>query len=218
VATLVLAAAWTWYATDRPSQHGWTNLQERQLIEPGEARSQRAAGQNLPPVASLLRNRSLVWVTISYAAVGYFEYLFFYWIEYYFEGVLKLGIETSRLYSTICTLAMGAGMFLGGWLSDRLQLQLGTRRGRPLVPVGGMIASAVLLGLGILIREPVWIVTCFALALAAVGACEGPFWITAIELGGRRGGTAAAICNTGGNAGGLVAPVLTPFLSDIIGW
>jgi hypothetical protein len=49
-----------------------------------------------------------------------------------------------------------------------------------------------------------------------------------VELGGRQGGTAAGICNTGGNLGGLIAPVLTPFfshevktffdVSDQVGW
>jgi MFS family permease len=39
-----------------------------------------------------------------------------------------------------------------------------------------------------------------------------------VELGGRRGGLAAGICNTGGNAGGLVAPVLTPFVAGRFGW
>ena len=53
-----------------------------------------------------------------------------------------------------------------------------------------------------------------ALALAAVGACEAPIWTTAVELGGRRGGTAAGICNTGGNAGGLLAPIVTPLVSN----
>src|SRR5262245_18819521 len=77
-----------------------------------------------------------------------------------------------------------------------------------------MVASAALLGLGVYSDEPVWIVTWFALALAPVGATEGPFWITAVELGGRRGGTSAAVCNTGG----LIAPVLTPLLGAHLGW
>ena len=43
-------------------------------------------------------------------------------------------------------------------------------------------------------------------------------WATALELGGRRGATAAGIFNTGGNAGGVLAPVLTPLISDKYGW
>ena len=32
------------------------------------------------------------------------------------------------------------------------------------------------------------------------------------------GATAAGILNTGGNGGGIIAPVVTPALSEIIGW
>ena len=42
---------------------------------------------------------------------------------------------------------------------------------------------------------------------------EAPTWTLAVELGGQHGGTAAAICNTSGNAIGLIAPILTPAVS-----
>src|SRR5262249_3680080 len=124
----------------------------------------------------------------------------------------------SEFYAAIPPLAMAVGMPLGGWISDRLQRSYGYRLGRVSVPIAGMLLSAGLLYLGILTKDPEWIVTWFALALAAVGASEGPFWATAIELGGRRGATAAGICNTSGNAGGFVAPIMTPWVSSLFGW
>jgi MFS family permease len=81
-----------------------------------------------------------------------------------------------------------------------------------------MLLSAALLGIGLTLDDPVALVICFALALAAGGLCEGPCWATAIDLGGRRGGTAAGIFNTGGNIGGLLAPVVTPWASSKLGW
>ena len=82
----------------------------------------------------------------------------------------------------------------------------------------GMLSGAALLTLGVLASDPAWIVTWFALALGAVGTTEGTFWVTAIELGGRRGGSSAAIFNTGGNLGGMLAPVLTPWIGERYGW
>src|SRR5262245_20873851 len=81
-----------------------------------------------------------------------------------------------------------------------------------------MALGAALLGLGLLASEPAWIVLRFARARAAVGGTEGPFWATALELGGRRGATAAGIFNTGGNAGGVLAPVVTPLVGAAFGW
>ncbi|MCI0465174.1 MAG: MFS transporter [Gemmataceae bacterium] len=236
--TGLLAVLWVWYATDLPVQHPGVNPSELHWIRSGDrAVPARDVGSEaimaadpLPPPRTaphsadsgswraLLTNRSLVLLTLSYAAVGYIEYLFFFWMHYYFDEVLKVGKDTSRLYATILYLAMAAGMFLGGWLADRLSGSWGRRAGRTVVVVGGMLLGAALLGAGLLAPEPEWIVLCFALALAAVGATEGPFWATALELGGRRGATAAGIFNTGGNAGGVLAPVVTPLVSSAYGW
>jgi MFS family permease len=109
-------------------------------------------------------------------------------------------------------------MPLGGWLSDRLERAAGTGRSRRIVPMAGMAAGAGLLALGVFASEPLWIVTWFALALGAVGTAEGPFWVTAVELGGRRRGSSAALFNTGGNAGGMLAPVVTPWVGQNHGW
>lgn len=165
-----------------------------------------------------MTNRSLVVLTLSYVAVGYFEFMLFYWMQHYFK-TLGMGDRESRHYSTACTLAMAFGMFAGGWLSDRAQRRFGLRRGRAAVPVAAMLGGALFLGLGVANAEyPRLVVAFFALAMAAGGACEGPFWTTAVELGGKRGGTSAAVFNTGGNVGGFVAPILTPLVSQRAGW
>lgn len=203
--TMGLALVWTAYATDGPGTHA--------APEPpatvSTARSDWLA---------LLRNRSLILASLSYGTVGYFQYLFFYWMNYYFRKVLLLPEETSATYAAILPLAMAVGMPLGGWLSDRLERAYGAQRSRKLVPMLGMAAGAALMTLGVLGRDPVWIVTWFALALGAVGTAEGPFWATATELGGRRAGSAAALMNTGGNAGGMLAPVVTPWVGQQFGW
>ena len=216
--TAGLAALWAGYATDRPGQHRAANEVERRLIA-GDGESISAAGEIARgSVLELLKDRSLVLLTLSYAAVGYFQYLFFYWIHYYFDTVLHLGKDQSRFYSGIPVLAMAVGMPLGGWLSDRLQRAHGRRLGLKLLPLASMATSAVLLALGVIAKEPLWIVTCFALSMGALGMSEGPFWLTAVELGGSRGGTAAAIINTGGNGIGLIAPIVTPAISAQLGW
>jgi MFS family permease len=203
------------------------NAAEQRLIQGDVISTQLTTG--LPPAEKpdaprrqdwriLLRNRSLGFLTLSYAAVGYFEYLFYFWIEYYFEKVLKMSTEESRIAATIANSTMAVGMFLGGWLADRCMRRYGYRLGRAIVPMAGMTASALLLLCGLMAEEPAWVVAWFALAMAAVGSCEGPMWATAIELGGNQPATSAGIFNTGGNAGGILSPVVTPAVSDWAGW
>jgi ACS family glucarate transporter-like MFS transporter len=203
--TASLALVWTALVPKGPGRHGVPPVR---------------GGPSSPAESwrTLLGRRSLALLTLSYAAVGYFQYLFFYWMTYYFQAVLRLPEERSRFYAAIPPLAMAAGMPLGGWLSDRLERRIGTPRSRGIVPAAGMTAGALLLALGASSVEPAWIVFWFALALGAVGASEGPFWATAVELGGRRGGSSAAFFNTGGNAGGMLAPLLTPLIGRHFGW
>ncbi|HVV99602.1 MAG TPA: MFS transporter [Planctomycetaceae bacterium] len=163
----------------------------------------------------LLRNRRLMLLTLSYSMVGYFQYIFFYWIQHYFTAVLLIDKTTARYFATVPTLAMAVGMPLGGWLADRL-----SRRGisPALVPATGLFLGAALVGGGLATREPMQVVVCFALSMMAVGATEGMFWTTAVELGESRGGLSAALVNTGGNAGGVLAPWVTPLLGTAFGW
>jgi len=217
-ATAVLTLIWAWYATDFAAQHSGSNDAERELIAAGATGHGKHSPIRFDDFIAVMKNRSIILLTVGYAAVGYFQYMFFYWMEYYFLKVLNLDKGTSQLYSTIPLLAMAIGMSAGGWFSDHLHRTHGSRMARTIMPFTSMLASGVFLGLGILTKQPEWIVIWFSLALGAMGACEGPFWATTVEHGGTRGGIAAAILNTGGNAGGALAPALTPWISERFGW
>lgn len=169
-------------------------------------------------VLALLGNPSLLCLTLSYGTVGYFEYLFFYWAQFYFERVLQEPKDVSRWKTTVLTLAMGAGMVLGGWLSDRAVMSLGARRGLAAVPVVGLLLGGLATAVGALATSSEMILVSFAVAMAAVGSVEGAYWTASVQIGGARGGTAAAILNTGGNAVGLLAPVVTPAIAERFGW
>jgi ACS family glucarate transporter-like MFS transporter len=221
--TGIVGVLWLWYARNRPAEHPAVNKNELLLIEGGLHITAREQGIRLSHVGSaawqiLLRNRSLVFLTISYAAIGYFEYLFNFWEQHYFSKVRSVEVETSRVYVLFTKLSMAAGMFLGGGLATLLVRRFGARWGLVIVPVGGMLAGAVLLLIAIQVEDPDWLVFWLCLAQAAVGATEGPQWTIAIELGGLHGATAAGIFNTGGNLGGSLAPYGTAFISKLFGW
>lgn len=213
IVTALLTIVWSWNARDWPAEHSRVNAREKALI--GTAPTQSEARGDW---GALLSNSNLILVTLSYAAIGYFQYLFVYWMTYYFEKVLHLGSDASKNYSSLLQVALATGMLAGGWLSVKLSARFGVRKGRALVSGGGMVLSAITLSLGILAREPSLIVAWFAFAHLAIGAAEGPVWATAVDIGGVKGGTAAAICNTGGNVGGMIAPVLTPWIGLNYGW
>ncbi len=202
--TLAIGLAWWMFGGDTPS------ARRAAVAAPPTGRRQQ--------FAELLRNRPVLLLTLSYSALGYFEYIFFYWMQYYFGSVLHLDAATTSLYSTIPLLAFAAGMPVGGLLGDRLERRFGVARGRPIVPFVGMLVSATGLAAGILVEDPVGVVFCFSIAMLAVGAVEPLCWTAAVELGGQLGTTAAGMMNTGGNLAGFLAPIVTPWVSLQFGW
>jgi MFS family permease len=214
---VVFTLIWLAVSTDDVASHPWANAPEKQLVQ--------VSGP--PPVGpkptlddylGLLRNRSLVLLTLSYAAISYFQYLFFYWIGYYFNNELKLPESESRQATFEVTIAMAVGMALGGICSDWVCHRFGRRWGCRGIAMAGILLSAVLACLGLWEQDPQRIVMLFSLALGALGLCEGIFWTTAPVLEPRNAGMACAFLNTVGNAGGLLAPICTPWIGVHYGW
>jgi MFS family permease len=173
-----------------------------------------------PPTAgwALMRSKDLWLLTLSYAAFGYFQYLFFYWLGYYFKEVMNLPTVESRNLTMYIMLAMGAGMAIGGLGTDLFCRLFGTIAGRRTIVMAGMCLAALFALTAVQLTRPADVVFWLALSMGALGMCEGVFWTTATDIGGRARGFAGAFMNTGGNVGGFISPVLTPMMAEHMGW
>lgn len=201
--TASLAALWYWYARDYPSGTRRT--------EPNQTRPRTSW-------AKLFTNRNLMLLTFAYGALGYFQYIFFYWIYYYFGEVRHLGAQTSARYTTILFFTEAAIMPLGGVISDRLTRTYGAQFGRRIVPMAGLALSAVLTYAGTVSPGIGGVVTCLSLAVGLAACCEGPFWAAITEMAGEHVGAASSILNSGAQVGGMFAPILTPYIASRAGW
>jgi len=166
----------------------------------------------------LLTDKDLALLTLGYFMVNYFEYIFFYWIYYYFGQIRHLGARETALATTVLFITMAVMTPLGGKVSDLLVARKGQKFGRRSVSMAGMAISAVLLFLGARGFDVVTTVALLSLALGFATCSEGPFWAVAIEISGEHVGPACGILNTGGNLGGMLAPVVTPIIAAHFGW
>jgi MFS family permease len=196
----------------------WTVFASPSLPPPSAHTPANASESDGPATWKPLRHPGLWLLTMSYAGYSYFQYLFFYWMEFYFEHVLHVSEVESRQASFYIMLAQGAGMIVGGMSTDGICRILGTIGGRRTIVILGMGLGALFGRLGVNVTGYGNVALCLALSMAALGMCEGVFWTTATDLGGESRGFAGAFLNTGGNIGGLISPVLTPFMAQSIGW
>jgi sugar phosphate permease len=215
-ATAVLATLWAWYARDRPSEHRSARNAGHSTptsLKPRGIHTSRQSG-----LRKLLTNRNVVLLAVGYGTVSYFEYIFFYWIYYYFREIRHMSQSETSTYTTVIFLAWVVMTPLGGWLSDRLIRIFGKRLGRPIVPASCILLSAILLFLGTHVSRPWLVGALLALSFGLAAASDGPFWAAAIDAGGEAAGAAGGVLNTGSNIGGFIAPVLTPLIASSLGW
>ena len=109
-------------------------------------------------------------------------------------------------------------MAVGGLSTDAVCKILGPAWGRRSIVLFGMCLAAICGLLGVSVTGQGNITLCLALSMAALGLCEGVFWTTATDIGGKSRGFSGAFMNTGGNIGGLISPVLTPVMAERMGW
>jgi MFS family permease len=210
---------------DHPSMRRWTydtegfaiGAQGQQQSPPNDRGMADEVAARQPRVWTFF-NRSLVLLFVSFGALGYFQYLFFYWLQFYFKEVLHAPTGASRTYTGMCNFAMGVGEIVGGAAVVWSRNALGKRLGGRLVPATAMMLGTLFLFVSCWQTEQEAVVFWIAASMFAVGCAESSFWVTAVDLGGRQGGAAAGVLNFGGNAGGLLAPMLTPLIARHVGW
>ena len=196
-----LALLWFWYVRDYPGELPVGSNQGSHL-ERGELASAAPEPSGSTRWSELLTNRNLMLLTLGYLASGYFQYIFYFWTYYYLGTIRHMGSRAAGLGTTVLFLTVMVTTPLGGWISDHLCQRYGRRIGRRMVIVVCMTLAPVFLYVATKLTNNILVGASVAIAMGFAGACEGPIWATAIDIGGREVGAACGILNGGGNVGG----------------
>lgn len=216
---LVAGAIWFWLARDKPEEHPWVSPEETAQIRAGlpQAAPGADAGGALP-WGIILGSRDVLAVTLSYFCYGYVAYIFFTWFFIYLNAVRGLNLQSSSYYAMLPFLAMATCSPLGGWISDRLMKRFGKRIGRCGIAAVSIALSAVFLALGTQAQDARLASIVLAGGAGALYLSQSSFWSVTADLAGRSAGSVSGVMNMGGQIGGAVTGVLTPFLAKEFGW
>ncbi len=183
-----------------------------------ETAASRAEASAVPDWGKLLRNRNLQLLTLGFAAVDYFEYIFFYWLYYYLGEIRKVPADEMAVWASMPFVAWVVMMPMGGLLADWAASRFGLRKGYRGVAVFSMAVSVAAL-VGALQMDGIGAtITLLSLAFGSVAIADVVFWAGTIAIAGRQVGAAGGIMNTGGNFGGGLAPIVTPMVAARYGW
>lgn len=212
----VLAIAWWMYGRDRPSDHRGVGEDEFKTIaghqSPAPTKSDTASWW------SLLRNRHIVLLSISYVAEGYVLFMFVFWFYIYLVEVRGFSLLSGGIFASLPWIV---SLFLtpaGGALSDYFAARMGQLRGCRVVVVGGWMACGLFIVMGATADSPYLAVAGLSLAVGFILFTEAAFWSSAIHVAGPRAGAACGIMNMAGLFGGVISTPLVPVLVARFGW
>jgi ACS family glucarate transporter-like MFS transporter len=222
IAPLGFLIAWLWYgySRDEPADHPAVNDGELRLIADGArpaAEVTEAAAEG-PVWWRVLKNRDVLFLTLSYSSMNFVFYIVFNWFFYYLVEFRGFAATDAGFIASAQWIAGAAGAAAGGWLCDRLCHLLGLRWGCRWPVIIGMAVSAVLLLIGAFHGNQWVAVSALVLCFFFNQLNEGPYWASSIAIGGRHAGAAGGVLNTGANAMGIVNAILVPFLAQAFGW
>ncbi len=213
-----LGAAWAlaWYAwmRDDPREHAAVNAAEIAEIGPPAQEAHVAV-----PWGSLLRSRNLIVVCAMYFCAIYGWYFFMTWLPQYLERARGFDLHQTSLLAALPWIAIAAGCFFGGLISDALVRKRGLRFGLRAPGILGLPIAAGMI-VGAILTESAALATGFltaAAGFAALGIASA--WSTCLAIGGRHGGVVSGAMNMFGNLGGAVSPIVFgQSLERDLGW
>lgn len=219
-AILGLLAGTVWFiiARDSPRQHPWVSKAEESFIEAGLPNVSTARIDRKLPLNTILRDRRLHAITLSYFCYGYSSYIFFTWFFIYLNSVRGLSIRDSSYYTMIPFLAIGVGSLSGGWISDYLTRRYGKRLGRCGLAGISIGLCAILISLGIQVRNVEFATVILATGVGALYLSLSSFWSVSADIGGSSAGSVSGIMNMGCQLGGTLTATLTPAIANHFGW
>jgi ACS family glucarate transporter-like MFS transporter len=220
-AVLGLLAGLVWHllARDTPRQHPWVSKEEIAHIEAGlPAPVKEIESHKALPWGTILADRNIIAISLSYFAFGYVAYIFFTWFFIYLNRVRGMDLKKSALYSMLPFIAMAVASSVGGWIADRLTKRFGKRVGRCGQAAFGMALSAVFLALATQVESAQ--VASFVLAggAGALYVAQSAFWAVVADIAGSSSGSASGLMNMVGQIGGATTASLTPLIADRFGW
>ena len=197
---------------DRPEEMPGITAEEVAEIGTGGS----GHGHGPIPWRQMARCRSLLLVVIAYGCYACGSWFYFSWFPTWLVHSAGLTMNGVLLASLPFLVGLG-GNLAGGVLSDWLAQRWGARTALRVIPsVCLVLTSAVLVAMAVCHGKFV-IVALSCLGFGLMDLMLPSAWVLCVAIGGRFSGTATAMMNTAGQAGGFLCTVLFGYIVHATG-
>lgn len=213
VPAFVVALAWWFLSANTPRQHRFINPAELALTNSEAELVRRASG-----FGTLLRNKKILLLCISYMAEGYLLFIFVFWLYIYLVEVRGFSMMNGGLIAALPWLTGLCLTPLGGYAADRIAARRGRLPAAKYIIMTGYTISGILLFVAAYAPSRGLCVAALCLSVGFLMAAEASFWVSATFLAGENAGAVSGLMNTAGIVGGIVSTSLVPILVARFNW
>jgi ACS family glucarate transporter-like MFS transporter len=167
---------------------------------------------------TLLRDRNILFLALSYTCEGYVLFIFVFWLYIYLVEVRGFGLLKGGFIASLPWITALVCTPLGGFVCDRLSAERGRVAGARAVIMLGYGLSGLLLFAAAKIDNRAAAVGALCLSVGGLYFAEPAFWATAVHLSEENAGAASGIMNTAGIVGGIVSTSIVPLMVQHFGW
>ncbi len=152
---VVLISVWAWYGRNAPREHPSVSAVELAEIG-GENIAATDTAISVKQLLTILTNRNVLLLAISYLCMNYSFYLLSNWVFLYLVQERKFSVLESGWLAMTPPLAAAVGAGVGGLDHGALCLRLGNRWGYRLVPLISLPIAGALLLASVSAANPYW--------------------------------------------------------------
>jgi ACS family glucarate transporter-like MFS transporter len=216
---VVALVLWLIMVRDSPARHFLMRKPELDYIHAGmPVAATSNHGEQIASWRTIIGNRQVMLLTLSYFCFGYVAYIFFSWFFVYLSTVRGLDLKSSGMYGMLPFIAMALASPFGGLISDKLAARYGRRMGRCAVAGIGMACAAIFVALATQVADARVASLVLAAGSGSLYLAQSAFWTLSADLGRSSAGSVAGVMNMGGQLGGAVVASLTPVIASGYGW
>jgi MFS transporter, ACS family, glucarate transporter len=205
---------WHWYARDRPAEHRAIRPAELAFINRARGPETRSDWRG---ARAMIFQRDILLLAAAYFCMNYVFYMFAQWLFTYLVEERKFSMLEGGLLYALPFVTGAVLALVGGDACDRLCRRLGARWGCRLVAVTGLLLVAIFQVAGAFAPDPYVAVGLLSLCFGFTQFTDGAYWSATTYAAGPHTASATGVLNFGGNAPGLLAP-LVGFMVDQAGW
>ena len=212
VGVIWAVAFYRWFR-DNPAEHPGVNAAELAMLPPAH----ETATVHTFPIKTLVTNRSVVLLCLSYGCLAYGWWFYVTWLPTYLREARQTTLQMNPYELALLTgfplLLGGVGCIISGWIGPRLAVRLNSvKLARRILAIFGFVGASSSIFFFTTVQDPVKAMFVLGFAGFFNDFIMPSAWASAMDIGGRFAGTVSGAMNMVGGIAGATSSLFVPIL------